>query len=906
MRTHIPQNCTKIKLNNIQDRCVVPSLFVTNACHITNKVDELSVITAINKPSVVVVTESWLSSDTPDTIINIGNSYNSYRLDRPTPGGGVLAYIKSDLPAKRLSELEEEGKEVLWLLLKPPRTPRPYSAVIVVGIYYSPGQNKECEREMLDYLTQKMDTVLADRPSAGILVAGDFNKLNLNHLCRRFNLRKLVKSPTRGNNILDQILTNMSDLYDKVLHLPPIGRSDHQCLLLAPKTRQKIPPVSRKHRQIKPEKLNALKLKMNLEDWEAVYSESDVDDKVSAINFIITRMLDDTIPVRTVRVHSTDKPWMTPNIKAEIKARQRAFTKGDLSKFESICVKVTKLITNAKAKYYKSKAEGNREFNPAKWYKIIYQLAAANEDHQTLSSSAQANLTDLADRLQRSFIKPWLDVQSEPPSLQEVERLLENNPPPLPSIGQVKSVLKHLKSRKATGADNIPAWCLKSFAEELAPVVHDIVVASIVQCKYPTAYKHALISPIPKVRPPTDLDNDFRQVSVLPQLAKVLEKLQLQLNKSTFKIKNNQHAFTNGRSTVSALTAISQNWFDSTDNSSTGRQGVHALFIDFRKAFDLVDHKILLDKLAQMNVSRSFWLWTRSFLEGRTQQVNLQGALSFIAPCPAGVPQGSVISPTLFNIHINDLEDGVPEQSRVNTGKYADDCTMDTSVNAGEPSSLQRALDAAQGWAEENKMKLNAKKTKDMWINFTERPAPPSLQLEDVNIERVDSFKLLGVWFQNDLKWNKHIEEITRKASKSLYCLRECRRAKLPVEVGLTTYLSKIRPVLEYGSPVWGGLPQYLMEELERVQRRSLQIIGLPHDYLPTLDERRNKAVARELDVITKDQSHIFHERIIEHNNYNYDLRRRHRAFKYLPFSGTERHKSSFIPRAMREGLQYS
>ena len=108
-------------------------------------------------------------------------------------------------------------------------------------------------------------------------------------------------------------------------------------------------------------------------------------------------------------------------------------------------------------------------------------------------------------------------------------------------------------------------------------------------------------------------------------------------------------------------------------------------------------------------------------MEGRTQQVNLQGALSFRAPCPAGVPQGSVISPTLFNTHINDLEDGVPEQPRVNTGKYADDCTMDASVNAGEPSSLQRALDAAQGWAEENKMKLNAKKTKDMWINFTER-----------------------------------------------------------------------------------------------------------------------------------------------------------------------------------------
>ena len=160
---------------------------------------------------------------------------------------------------------------------------------------------------------------------------------------------------------------------------------------LVTKNKTEDPPVSRKYRQIKPENLDALKLKMNLEDWETVSSESDVDDKISAINFIITRILDDTIPVRTGRVHSTNKPWITPTI--------NIFMKEELSKFESICVKVSKPITNAKAKYYKSKAEGNRELNPAKLYKIIYQLTAANENHQTLSSSAQADVTDLTDRV---------------------------------------------------------------------------------------------------------------------------------------------------------------------------------------------------------------------------------------------------------------------------------------------------------------------------------------------------------------------------------------------------------------------------------------------------------------------------------------------------------------------------
>ena len=92
--------------------------------------------------------------------------------------------------------------------------------------------------------------------------------------------------------------------------------------------------------------------------------------------------------------------------------------------------------------------------------------------------------------------------------------------------------------------------------------------------------------------------------------------------------------------------------------------------IDFRKAFDLVDHGILLRKLAELNVPKCFWLWTRSFLEGRSQQVNLVGALSSTMPCPLGVPQGSVLSPTLFNVHVIDFEDSIPDHLNINTYKY--------------------------------------------------------------------------------------------------------------------------------------------------------------------------------------------------------------------------------------------
>jgi hypothetical protein len=131
-----------------------------------------------------------------------------------------------------------------------------------------------------------------------------------------------------------------------------------------------------------------------------------------------------------------------------------------------------------------------------------------------------------------------------------------------------------------------------------------------------------------------------------------------------------------------------------------------SIFIDFRKAFDLANHNILLEKLASMNVSKPFWLWIRSLLTGRTQQVNSHGILSSIQPCPLGVPQGSaVISPILFNVHINDLEDTVPNLVNIiNTCKYADDCTQYQIVERGMCSFMQEAVNGLSGWADTNEM----------------------------------------------------------------------------------------------------------------------------------------------------------------------------------------------------------
>ena len=155
--------------------------------------------------------------------------------------GGVVAYIKNDVK-KRLLKLEDEEREVLWLKLFPSRIP---CCIVVVGVYYPSGKSITEGKDMTNYLTQSLDTALRENPSAGTLLAGDFNQLDLNSLCRRFNLKTLVHGPTCGNNTLDQILTNMTSIYYAAVDLPQLGKSDHQCLLVKPKKQVKVKPILR-------------------------------------------------------------------------------------------------------------------------------------------------------------------------------------------------------------------------------------------------------------------------------------------------------------------------------------------------------------------------------------------------------------------------------------------------------------------------------------------------------------------------------------------------------------------------------------------------------------------------------------------------------------------------------------
>ena len=164
---------------------------------------------------------------------------------------------------------------------------------------------------------------------------------------------------------------------------------------------------------------------------------------------------------------------------------------------------------------------------------------------------------------------------------------------------------------------------------------------------------------------------------------------------------------------MTALASITQDWYNATDSGSP-YNGVHVVFVDFRKSFDLVDHDVLLTKLAGMGITKSFWKSTQSYLSGRTQQVKLPGVLSRHCEVISGVPQGGVISPTLFNVRVNDIEDSITRGIPLSTCKYADNCTLYELVFKDSIIQMQDAVTHLERWGVQNKIELNAKKTKDM------------------------------------------------------------------------------------------------------------------------------------------------------------------------------------------------
>ena len=241
---------------------------------------------------------------------------------------------------------------------------------------------------------------------------------------------------------------------------------------------------------------------------------------------------------------------------------------------------------------------------------------------------------------------------------------------------------------------------------------------------------------------------------------------------------------------------------------------MRACFLDFSKAFDRIDHTIVIRKLIDLGVRRSIIPWICSFLTDRWQCVKLGQTASNWLPVRAGVPQWTKLGPILFVIMINDLKLASP---RCSYWKYVDDITISEFAAARGVSILQSELDNISTWAATNNMVLNPKKCKEMTLRFRKvvDHLPSALAIDTKALESVDAHKVLGVTIQSNLKWDLHINEVVAKASKRLHILRVLKRGGVPPADLLKVCFALIRSVLEYCCPVMPSSSNYQIASSE-------------------------------------------------------------------------------------------
>lgn len=865
------------------------------------------------KLDIIILTEVWLSKVTHFPSIDGFSTYSSK--DPVNQNDGIVLYVNSDLNHTIELPKMTDGTVTVCKFGK---------GIAIVAIYRSPSV-----RVIDNFLTSLNDIIINLETFKTVAILGDIN-INIDPdnkpKCADDYLNLLASHAylpthclcTRINSCLDHVMLK-SRLKSTTLIMNPCI-TDHSPVFVLIKL---VPPKAKA--QTHRSKTDFIKVKTDIDnfDFGFIYSSDNAniaaDLLVDTISGIIKRH---TSLVKLPRSKQNIKPWITPGLLKCIRNRDNLHKKLRKNPDNEIC-KITftryrnfcnDLLKKIKRAYDLAEFEKAKD-NPKATWKVVKRTVYSTPK-SSLNELLQVgpNPTHAANKVNQFFVSIGQSLASRfhtnivqnaelPTHIQPKSTHLKSFGLVETDCDEVNRIIINLRSKCAVGWDGISTDIIKASRMKLVPLITHINNLCLSTGVFPQAFKKALVHPVFKKGDPKSVNN-YRPISILTSLSKILEKIlnsrlikYMQLNNI---ISENQYGFCPGKSTEDAVVFLTEVITRTLDMKAK----CVGIFLDLKKAFDTVSIPILLKKLEGIGIRGHALRIFEDYLANRCQSVKMEGYVSSESPLTIGVPQGSILGPTLFLIYINQLC-----QLRLDSCSivaYADDTALIVKGGtwAEAKKNAEKALNMVLLWLSSNHLTLNFEKTVYLPFAMVSTSLPPvSYSIAAHNclpvdghcscphLDRVSSNKYLGVVLDDTLAWQEHIKRLCSNVRKLLYIFKILKTIASP-QVLRTVYFALAQSSLSYCVAAWGSTHKTTLIQLERAQRAVLKVMTCKNFTYPTT------SLYAECKVLTVRQLFVLRAIIRTHSTVSFEshtsLAHRRRVDRIFPI---ERHRTSFASR---------